>query len=175
MPEAWNQVTFDDRVHDANSKGRKSATHLIMDAWVKGIRHLTVVYYDFMEPDVAKELFASARILGISVRIGIEYKARFGDRFVKIVWDPKDLQEESDICGFFGQERVRELMALGREVQTYRTRYVRAVTQAFNDKHRSSIAKEFGICLPAVRYEDVARTIGTGQPSIFHLAGTFMK
>ena len=36
MPEEWNQVTFDDRVHDANSKGRKSATHLIMDAWVKG-------------------------------------------------------------------------------------------------------------------------------------------
>ncbi|WP_319466325.1 hypothetical protein [uncultured Pseudodesulfovibrio sp.] len=169
MPEAWNQVTFDDRVHDANSKGRKSATHLIMDAWVKGIRHLTVVYYDFMEPDVAKELFASARILGISVRIGIEYKARFGDRFVKIVWDPKDLQEESDICGFFGQERVRELMTLGREVQAYRTRYVQAVTQAFNDTHRSSIAKEFGICLPEIHYDDVARTIGTGQPSIFHL------
>ncbi len=38
MPEEWNQVTFDDHVHDANTKGRKSATHLIMDAWIKGIR-----------------------------------------------------------------------------------------------------------------------------------------
>jgi hypothetical protein len=24
MPEAWNQVSFDDHVHDANTKGRKS-------------------------------------------------------------------------------------------------------------------------------------------------------
>ena len=32
MPEAWNQVSFDDHVHDANTKGRKSSTHLIMDA-----------------------------------------------------------------------------------------------------------------------------------------------
>jgi hypothetical protein len=37
MPEEWNQVTCDDHVHDVNTKGRKSSTHLIMDAWIKGI------------------------------------------------------------------------------------------------------------------------------------------
>ena len=42
MPEAWNQIAFDDHVHDANTKGRKTPTHLIMDAWIKGIRRLTV-------------------------------------------------------------------------------------------------------------------------------------
>ncbi|MGA2228154.1 MAG: hypothetical protein ABSH41_27285, partial [Syntrophobacteraceae bacterium] len=41
MPEEWNQVSFDDHVHDSNTKGRKSPSHLIMDAWIKGIRHLT--------------------------------------------------------------------------------------------------------------------------------------
>jgi len=30
--EEWNQISFDDHVHDANTKGRKSSTHLIMDA-----------------------------------------------------------------------------------------------------------------------------------------------
>lgn len=40
MPEAWNQLAFDHHVHDANTKGRKSPTHLIMDAWIKGIRFL---------------------------------------------------------------------------------------------------------------------------------------
>ena len=40
MPEQWNQIAFDDHVHDANTKGRKSSTHLIMDAWIKGIRRL---------------------------------------------------------------------------------------------------------------------------------------
>ncbi|NDV19854.1 hypothetical protein GO013_10520 [Pseudodesulfovibrio sp. JC047] len=169
MPEEWNQVTFDDRVHDANSKGRKSATHLIMDAWIKGIRRLTVVYYDFMEQSVARELFASAQILGITVSVGIEYKARFGDRFIKIVWGPDALQNDPDINGFFNQEAVQELMQQGREIQTHRTKYVQAATEAFNDIHRKSIQQEFGIELPHIDYKDVAKTIGTGQPSIFHL------
>jgi len=30
MPEAWNQQAFDHHVHDANTKGRKSPTHLVM-------------------------------------------------------------------------------------------------------------------------------------------------
>ncbi len=169
MPEEWNQITFDDRVHDANSKGRKSATHLIMDAWVKGIQHLTVVYYDFLEPAVARELFASARILGVTVRVGIEYRAEFRGRSIKIVWSPSGLQDNSDIDEFFQQEAVQELMQLGRMVQERRTSYVQAVTQQFNEVHLKSIHQEFGILLPPIDYSDVARVIGTGQPSIFHL------
>ncbi|MEF2232254.1 MAG: hypothetical protein V3571_15075 [Pseudodesulfovibrio sp.] len=169
MPEEWNQVTFDDRVHDANSKGRKSATHLIMDAWVKGIRHLTVVYYDFMEPAVARELFASARILGVSVRVGIEYRALHRGRLIKIVWSPNGLQDDSDRDEFFRQEAVQELMRLGRQVQADRTLYVRAVTEQFNEVHRKSMQQEFGVLSPAIDYQDLVRVIGTGQPSIFHL------
>ena len=169
MPEEWNQITFDDRVHDANSKGRKSATHLIMDAWVKGVRHLTVVYYDFMEPAVARELFASARILGISVRVGIEYRAQHRGRLIKIVWSPNGLQDDSDRDEFFRQEAVQDLMRLGRQIQADRTRYVQAVTEQFNEVHRQSMQQEFGVLPPLIDYHDVARTIGTGQPSIFHL------
>lgn len=169
MPEEWNQVTFDDRVHDANSKGRKSATHLVMDAWVKGIRNLTVVYYNFMDAAVARELFASARILGVNVRVGIEFRARFRDRFVKIVWGPSGLRDDGDIDEFFRQERIRELLRLGREVQARRTRYVNEVAEAFNTVHRESIRQEFGISLPPVDSRDVSRAIGSGQPSVYHL------
>ncbi|WP_419786839.1 hypothetical protein [Pseudodesulfovibrio sp.] len=169
MPEEWNQVTFDDRVHDANSKGRKSATHLIMDAWVKGIRHLTVVYYDYMEPAVARELFAAARILDISIRAGIEYRALHRDKQVKIVWSPNGLQDDADRDEFFRQEGVQDLMRLGREIQAERTRYVKDVTEQFNAVHRQSMLQEFGILPPPIDYEDVARAIGAGQPSVFHL------
>jgi hypothetical protein len=169
MPEEWNQVAFDDRVHDANSKGRKSATHLIMDAWVKGIRTLRVVYYDLVEPAVAMELFASARILGIGVRIGIEYRAVHRGRFIKIIWDPYTLQDDTDINGFFRREAVRELMRQGREVQEYKTGYVQAVTERFNAVHRQSIATEFGVQLPEIKYSDVSRIVGSGQPSLLHL------
>ena len=34
MPEEWNQFAFDDHVHDANTKGRKSPTHQIGRAHV---------------------------------------------------------------------------------------------------------------------------------------------
>ncbi len=61
MPEAWNQVSFDDHVHDANTSGRKSPTHLIMDAWIKGIRRLRVIYYHYIEPRFALELIEAAK------------------------------------------------------------------------------------------------------------------
>ncbi len=63
MPEEWNQFAFDDHVHDANTKGRKSPTHLVMDAWIKGIRYLTVVYYNYVRPEVVEELIEASTIL----------------------------------------------------------------------------------------------------------------
>ncbi|MGE4195331.1 MAG: hypothetical protein AB7E51_18255 [Pseudodesulfovibrio sp.] len=169
MPEEWTQIAFDDRVHDANSKGRKSATHLVMDAWIKGIRYLTVVYYDYMDLAVARELFASAAILGIKVRIGIEYRALHRGRFVKFVWNPIGLHDDSDIDGFFRVDRVSELMAEGREVQAARSEYVRAVIEAFNESHRQSIQKEFGVLLPAVSYDELVEASGVPHPSLMHL------
>ena len=77
MPEQDNQVTFDDHVHDANTKGRKSSTHVIMDAWIKGIKRLRVIHYNYIQPKFAAELMEAAQIMGITVRIGIEFSAVF--------------------------------------------------------------------------------------------------
>jgi hypothetical protein len=71
MPEEWNQYAFDDHVHDANTKGRKSPTHLVMDAWIKGIRFLTVVYYNYVSPEVIEELIEASSILDVRVQVGI--------------------------------------------------------------------------------------------------------
>jgi hypothetical protein len=169
MPEEWNQITFDDRVHDANSKGRKSATHLVMDAWIKGIRYLTVVYYDCVDLPVARELLASAAILGIKVRIGIEYRAMHRGRFIKIVWCPGGLRDDCDIESLFRVDAVRELMEQGREARASRGEYVRAVIEAYNERHRQSIQKEFGVLLPPITYEEMAAEAGVEQPSVLHL------
>ena len=93
MPEEWNQITFDDHVHDANTKGRKSATHLVMDAWIKGIRKLRVVHYNYIEPQVAAELFKAARILEIDLRIGIEFSTLYHHRYVQIIWGPRGFKD----------------------------------------------------------------------------------
>ncbi|WP_338667823.1 hypothetical protein [Pseudodesulfovibrio methanolicus] len=169
MPEEWNQIAFDDRVHDANSKGRKSATHLVMDAWIKGIRYLTVVYYDCVDLPVARELLASAAILGIKVRIGIEYRAMHRGRFVKIVWCPGGLRDDLDIESLFRVDAVRDLMEQGREVRAARSEYVRAVIEAYNERHRQSIRQEFGVMLPPIKYEDMVAAVGVDQPSVLHL------
>ena len=169
MPEEWNQIAFDDRVHDANSKGRKSATHLVMDAWIKGIRYLTVVYYDCVDLAVARELLSSAAILGVKVRIGIEYRALHRGRFVKIVWCPGGLRDDCDIEGLFRVDAVRELMEQGREVRSSRSEYVRAVTEAFNERHRQSIYKEFGVMLAPVDYDEMVADLGVEEPSVLHL------
>lgn len=175
MPEEWNQVAFDDRVHDANTKGRKSPTHLIMDAWIKGIRRLTVVHYNFVRPDVARELLESARIMGVEVHVGVELAARHRDRFVNIIWEPKGFTEDGDYLRFLESEPVRAFMDQGREVSLCRRRYVYAVLESFNRNHRSSIMREFGLDLPRLERADFDGYVGSGQPSLVHLGGFIHK
>lgn len=169
MPEEWNQLSFDDRVHDANSKGRKSATHLIMDAWVKGIRKLTVVYYNHVDADVVSELFTAANILDIHVRVGIEFRAVHRGRFVKFIWSPSRLQDRNDIEAFFNRTDVESLMQDGQEAHQWHTTYVREITDVFNSVHRQSIEQELGILLPEISFEDLAKSAYCGQPSLLHL------
>jgi len=113
MPEEWNQLTFDDHVHDANTKGRKTSSHLIMDAWIKGIRRLRVVYYNRLEARFAVEILEAARIMGIDIRIGIEFYARFRNRYVQLMWVPRGFSDAQDFLCFLEEPPVKELMAEG--------------------------------------------------------------
>ena len=107
MPEEWNQIAFDDHVHDANTKGRKSSTHLIMDAWVKGIRRLRVIFYNHITPGSATELMEAARIMEMDVRIGIEFSARMRGKYIQLIWVPRGFARMSmspgDSKGFWAR------------------------------------------------------------------------
>jgi hypothetical protein len=170
MPEEWNQFAFDDHVHDANTKGRKSPTHLIMDAWLKGIRRLTVVYYNVVEEEVIEELLEASALLDIHVRIGIELSSRLRNGFVRFIWELEGFLEQQDILKFFREEMVRELMNEGREVSRYQQQYVAAVLKAFNDRHRQVLAKELDLMVEEIHEEEFLAFVGTGQPSLLHLA-----
>ncbi|MGB9499033.1 MAG: hypothetical protein ACKVE4_04615 [Dissulfuribacterales bacterium] len=170
MPEAWNQLAFDDHVHDANTKGRKSATHLIMDAWIKGIRRLRVIYYNYIRPETAAELMEAAITMGIMVRIGIEFSASFYDGFAQLIWVPRGLADSRDFLRFLDQEPVCAFMNEGRAVSDYQKGYVMAIFDAFNDRHRISVNKELEIALPALDKEDFFDFVGLGQASLLHLA-----
>ncbi len=170
MPEQWNQLAFDDHVHDANTKGRKSPTHLIMDAWIKGIRNLTVVYYNYVQPDVIEELLEAGKILDITVRVGIEISTRFRDKYIKFTWEPDGFPDNATFLNFLDKEGVKAFMREGREVSQYQQKYVFDVFEMFNSKHRLQLNRELGLSLPALVYNDFLAFVGKGQPSILHLA-----
>jgi hypothetical protein len=170
MPEDWNQISFDDHVHDANTKGRKSPTHLIMDAWIKGIRFLTVVYYNYIEPEAASELIEAAQIMGIHVRIGVEFPARFRGRYVHLIWGVRGLSQSQNYLSFLAKPHVLEFMNESRGVSVYQQTHVFNILSEFNAKHIPAMAEEFGILLDPVITDDFLRSVGSGQPSLLHLA-----
>lgn len=170
MPEKWNQVSFDDHVHDANTKGRKSSSHLIMDAWIKGIRRLRVVYYNFLEPGFAVELLEAARIMEIDLRIGIEFCARFRNKFIQLIWVPHGFADTQEFIAFLTEDEVAAFMAKGKKVSAYQQRYVFSVLEAFNVRHRHGLAEAYGIHIEPIQLDDFLGFVGTGQASLLHLA-----
>ncbi len=173
MPEEWNQYAFDDHVHDANTKGRKSPTHLIMDAWIKGIRHLTVVYYNFVSPEVVEELLEASEILDVKVQVGIELLSCFRDKYARFTWIPLGFNDNRNFLEFLHEKGVKKLMDQGREVSRYQQKYVFDVLDVFNSRHRHSLNDDLNISMGPLRREDFLLFVGTGQPSILHL-GSFI-
>ncbi len=170
MPEEWNQYAFDDHVHDANTKGRKSPTHLVMDAWIKGIRYLTVVYYNYVTPEVVEELLEASSILDVRVQVGIEMSARFRNKYIRFVWEPHGFLDNSALLTFLQDYAVKELMKEGQDVSRYQQKYVFEVLEVFNARHRHSLNSELGVTLEACRHGEFISFVGAGQPSLLHLA-----
>ncbi len=170
MPEAWNQIAFDDHVHDANTKGRKTPTHLIMDAWIKGIRRLTVIYYNFVPPEAASELLDAGAIMGIAIRIGVSMGAQFRGRNIRLIWVPRGFSDARDFLSFLAEPSVRCFMEEERQVSEYQKSHVIAVLNEFNQKHRMAIREALGVELPRLDPADFLAFVGSGQASILHLA-----
>jgi hypothetical protein len=170
MPETWNQLTFDDHVHDVNTKGRKSSSHLIMDAWIKGIRRLRVIYYNHLEAKFAVELLEAAEIMGITVRIGIEFCTEIRGRYAQMIWVPQSFPDTQSFLCFLTEDSVFRLMEEGKRVSRYQQRYVEAALCEFNTRHRNTINKAYGFEMAPLNPAEFSAFVGTGQPSIVHLA-----
>ena len=170
MSEESNQVSFDDHVHDANTKGRKTPTHLIMDAWIKGIRRLTVVYYNYVRPQAVAELLEAAEIAGITVRIGIEMRARFRGRYIQLIWAPGGFSDAQDLLHLISSTPAATFMEEARKISEYNERYVLALLGEYNRSHRPAINQEYGIDVPPAAEAEFLSFVHTGQASLLHLA-----
>ncbi len=170
MSEEWNQIATDDHVHDVNTKGRKSPTHLIMDAWIKGIRRLKVIYYNYVRSDAAAELLEAAEIMGIRVRIGVELSATFRNRYIRIIWAPRGLLNVPDYLQFLEEPDVRAFTEEGRIVSEYEGHSILSMLQEFNKGHSKEINERYGIEITPLDEAEFLLFVGRGQVSILHLA-----
>ncbi|MDD2966194.1 MAG: hypothetical protein PHN64_01675 [Desulfovibrionaceae bacterium] len=170
MPEDWSQLSFDHHVHDANTKGRKNPTHLIMDAWIKGIRYLTIVYYNYVEDDAVREIMTAAETVGIHVRVGIEYAAPFHGRFVHFIWVPRGFSGVQDFLEFLSEPPTRHLMRLGKEVSDWQAEYVFMVLERWNTVHRHAVGSKLHTEIPPLELEEFTAFVGSGQASLQHLS-----
>ena len=170
MPEDWSQISFDDHVHDANTKGRKFPTHLVLDAWIKGIRSLTVIHYNHISPPAAAELLEAAEIMGIKVRIGLEFSCLWQGRFVNLIWSPRGFSGAKDFVAFLEQPEVAGFMARGREVSEYQQARVLQALDGFNQRGRARLRQETDLDLEPLEPAEFLAYVGSGQASMLHLA-----
>ncbi len=170
MPEDWNQAVFDNHVHDANTKGRKNATHLIMDAWLKGIRSLTVIYYNYVSPEAAHELIRAAEIMGIDVRLGLLFHAPHRGRLVDLIWIPYGFSCAEDFLTFLSKRDVSKLMTEGRSATRWLERRILHLLDIWNETERLRLAPLLGGTADPLDANEFLTFVGSGQASLMHLA-----
>lgn len=170
MPESWNQLSFDDHVYDANTKGRKTPTHLIMDAWIKGIRNITVGYEYWVPTDAARELLRAAEITGITVRIGIEFQVPFYNKYANLFWIPRGFATNEDFLEFLHSPKVVDIMRRGRDVLSWKKERIFRALDTWNKNFRLKLEQEWGEKIPELTADEFQKSIGKGQPTPQHLA-----
>lgn len=175
MPELWNQLVFDHHVHDASTKGRKSPTHLIMDAWVKGIRSLTVIYYNYVSPEAGKELVCAAEIMGIKVRIGILFNTVFRHKLIDFIWVPRGFSDVNAFISFLTEPPMQQLAKEGMEVSKWKEKFTLNIIDEWNSTLRQQVEQEFKIAIEPIEKATFFEFVGLGQSSVLHLSELIHK
>ena len=169
MSESWNQVAFDHHVHDAHTKGRKAPTHLVVDAWIKGIRQMTVIYYYCPSTEAISELIEAGQVMGVDVRPGIEVTARLRGKYVQLIWVLRGLHSAREHADFLERAETRAFLDEGRKAVEYNTNAVLDLLRSVNDNHLPRLRAEYALDLPPLDAERFVHFVGVGQPSRAHL------
>ncbi len=173
MPEDWSQLSFDHHVHDANTKGRKNPTHLVMDAWLKGIRYLTIIYYNYIDEAAAREVLSAASIVGVHVRIGFEFMVPFRGRYIQFIWSPRIADNIEDFLSFLAEPPMQHLMTFGREASRWRQKYAFEVLDKWNEQYLPEVANLLDIEAGQaghISHNMFKQFVGSGHASVALLA-----
>lgn len=184
VPETGQQLKemdmgWDSHVHDNSSYGRKTPTQLLIDAFIKGISRLTVVYNTLGQREIINEAIEAGRILGITVNVGIEFCVGEGDnRFFYIYRFPHfEHQHELDEYLNSNRDELATFINGLKTNQENRIQSIEVLIHSFNltqlPKINKGYQKDSIYYLKKLKLEDIEAVVPIQHATCMHL-GEFL-
>jgi len=136
------KMGWDFHVHDNTSYGLKTPMQLIIDAFIKGISELTVVYTDLDNEEAILEVLEAGKILGIRVNIALEFSAiTNGYRFHYIYILPNFSSNKNKFKKFLKEKSkdFKEFLNELEENYKKRRKTISLLIENFNTNHLPKI------------------------------------
>ncbi|MFH0800843.1 MAG: hypothetical protein V2A78_00440 [bacterium] len=166
---------WDDHVHDNLSEGRKTPTQVMLDAFIKGISGVTLAYYDLADEGIIREAIRSGEILGIRVRIGIEFSVGVKGARRHYMYIPAGCLTAENYIDFFARHREKLshfLQGLHRNAEN-RHKTIASIFSKFNETYLVNLNEGFTdidyLTLKPLQWEDLQGIVLHGQASRMHL------
>lgn len=166
---------WDDHVHDFLSEGRKTPTQVLLDAFVKGISRLTIVYSNLDERRMIHEAITAGNLLGIKVNIGIEFSVGQSGTRRHYMYVPPETSDSKQFFAFFDERRMIFTPFLSglRTNAASRHKTMVAAVERFNTLQRprlnSGWEPDSPCWFPPLTLEELDRIVACGQISRVHI------
>ncbi len=184
LPETGNRLKnldsgWDEHVHDTATSGRKNATQLLIDAFIKGISELTIAYGSAASLDMMVEAIEAGRIVGIRVNIGLEFSMLVqGRRFHFMTLLPA-FKNGKEVEHWFKEheEGLKELFDGLDKNQINRIEAVRSLLKNFNKTSLKELNEGFSgerlYSVPKLKMKNLSAFIPLASINRMHL-GEFL-
>ncbi len=167
---------WDDHVRDSLSDGRKAPSQLMIDAFIKGLSRITIVYNNLDEPRIISEAMMAGEIMGIAVEIGMEFTVGSGKNRRRYAYIPPVFAKSKDFFSFLKEkdEQLKDFREGLRENMVSRRQGIIKLINQFNELHLPKLNEGFSsdsTCWFApLQEEELDKIVGYGQPSTEHLS-----
>jgi len=167
---------WDDHVHDSTTEGRKTPTRVLIDAFVKGLSRITLLYNSLDDENMISEAISAGEILGITVEIGFEFSVGPGGNRRHYLYVPPLFRRSRDLLSFL-KDHQEDLASFREGLQkNVENRYkcIIEVLKQFNEVHLPKLNEEFSsdsACWFApLTEQELHKIVAFGQPSREHLS-----
>ena len=168
-------IAWDDHVHDSLTEGRKSPSHLVLDAFIKGMSRIVVAYYDLSDSDACEEIFLAAKILGVRVQVGVGFSVGLHGRRQHYLYIPPQNDDYESLRHFCESHReALEPFWQGiRENASKRQKIVCSLLESFNETglvNFNEASSNIDILkMSPISWESVEQLAPRGQTNRIHL------